>query len=385
MFLALVKKELLALARDLHGLAALFLLPAVFIVVMSLALQDAFGPPQKTLAYAALRADDGAAVGELLQGWQKEHGEPAAGADALARVRSGELKYALVIEPGAAQALTGAAVGAEAAARIRLVADPALDTRLFDALRAELQAAAGQVRMRAAFAALGVPVDTAAASAALVSAERAGPRGPRPSATQQNTAGWLVFGMFFVVFAISHLFVEERAGGALARLRALGVPAWALLAAKALPYLGVNLVQAALMFAVGAWGMPLLGGQALPLGGVNLPALVAVLLCISAAAVGLALLLACLLRTQAQVSVAAPLVNVLLAAIGGIMVPTFVMPTFMQNAARFSPMNWGLEALLAVLLRGGGVAAAAPQLARLLLFALAMFAAAALVFRRTAR
>ena len=40
MILALVKKELLALSRDLHGLAALFILPMVFIIVMSMALKD---------------------------------------------------------------------------------------------------------------------------------------------------------------------------------------------------------------------------------------------------------------------------------------------------------------------------------------------------------
>src|SRR5260221_14139286 len=40
--LALWEKEWLVLARDVHGLAVLFLMPAVFIVVMSLALSDAF-------------------------------------------------------------------------------------------------------------------------------------------------------------------------------------------------------------------------------------------------------------------------------------------------------------------------------------------------------
>src|SRR5947208_1945044 len=41
---ALWTKEWLALARDVHGLAVLFLMPAAFVVVMSLALTDAFQP-----------------------------------------------------------------------------------------------------------------------------------------------------------------------------------------------------------------------------------------------------------------------------------------------------------------------------------------------------
>src|SRR5678815_4876384 len=39
---ALWAKEWLALSRDVHGLAVLFVMPAVFIVIMSLALSDVF-------------------------------------------------------------------------------------------------------------------------------------------------------------------------------------------------------------------------------------------------------------------------------------------------------------------------------------------------------
>ena len=47
--LALWEKETLALSRDVLGLAVLFLMPAAFIVVMSLALSDAFkGAPART-------------------------------------------------------------------------------------------------------------------------------------------------------------------------------------------------------------------------------------------------------------------------------------------------------------------------------------------------
>ncbi|MDR2675948.1 MAG: hypothetical protein LBC18_14055, partial [Opitutaceae bacterium] len=43
-FLAFVKKELLALARDVPGLLVLFLMPAAFVLVMSLAMRDALKP-----------------------------------------------------------------------------------------------------------------------------------------------------------------------------------------------------------------------------------------------------------------------------------------------------------------------------------------------------
>jgi len=105
---------------------------------------------------------------------------------------------------------------------------------------------------------------------------------------------------------------------------------------------------------------------------------------VSLAAVSLSLALACLVRSHAQAATIGPMVNVLMAAAGGIMVPKFVMPGFMQRLVEISPMNWGLEALLTVLLRGGGVADALPQIGRLAVFAALMFLLAVFLFRRRA-
>ena len=55
------------------------------------------------------------------------------------------------------------------------------------------------------------------------------------------------------------------------------------------------------------------------------------------------------------------------------MVPTFVMPEFMQSVAVISPMSWGLQGFLDILLRGGGVPEVLPEVFSLLglgLFAL---------------
>ena len=97
------------------------------------------------------------------------------------------------------------------------------------------------------------------------------------------------------------------------------------------------------------------------------------------------LALACAVRTHAQAFAIGPIVNLLMAAIGGIMVPKFVMPAFMQRMAELSPMNWGLEALLNVLLRGGDAASTLPHALRLGCFAAVMFAIALFLFRRPAR
>jgi ABC-2 type transport system permease protein len=56
----------------------------------------------------------------------------------------------------------------------------------------------------------------------------------------------------------------------------------------------------------------------------------------------------------------------------------------MQRVAELSPMNWGLEGLLTVLLRGGGVADTLPHVGRLVAFAVVMFLLAALLIRKPA-
>jgi len=385
LLLGLIKKELLALGRDVHGLVALFVMPLLFIVVMSLALKNVYAPPLRAMRHAIDVRDSGAYAAEAGKLWAPGHGaaEPLP-ADWQAQLRAGQLKYVIVIDDGFSKEL--AVLGMPGEARIHLLAEPGIDGNLFNALRAELQAVAGQLKARAALQTLGEQVSPSSTDTQkLISAERFASGGPRPSSVQHNVPAWLVFGMFFVIAALSNLFVEERRCGALARLRSLGVPPAVLLASKALPYLGVNLAQAVLMLMVGAWLMPWFGGEGLSFAGVQWPALIVVVCSISAAAVSLALMLSCLVRTQAQASAVGPVLNVLMAALGGIMVPTFVMPTAMQKLAALSPMNWGLEALLTVLLRGGGVAQAAPLVLRLLGFAVLMFGLAWLLFNRKPR
>ena len=266
MFFALAKKELLALSRDVHGLAALFLLPMVFIVVMSMALKDVYSPRMQELRYAIVNLDGSSQADRLIAAWKTDHGTPE-GIDVQdwrGAVRSGKLHYVLKVDAGFAQALDGEPEGANAE-KVHFLAEPGLDKGLFEAHRASLIVQVAKLRTEVLLAQMGVGKDAAQAtqvlfSNALVRAERVGSQ-VRPSAVQQSVPGWLVFGMFFVVASIAGLFVEERSCGALARLQSLGVGPVTLLGAKVAPYMLVNGIQAVLMLSVGTWLMPFLGGK----------------------------------------------------------------------------------------------------------------------------
>ena len=387
MLFALAKKELLALSRDVHGLAALFLMPMAFIIVMSMALKDVYTPKVQALRYTVVNLDNSASAQALLQAWSKEHGTAVTPTPSEweRAVRTGALHYVLRIDAGFAQSLDNLEDGADAQ-KVHLHVEPGLDQGLFESTRASLMMQVARLRTQSLLTQLKLDGDLSKASEALfsqtlVNAERSG-TAVRPTSVQQSVPGWLVFGMFFVVAAIAGLFVEERNCGALARLRNLGTTPAVLLAAKVAPYMLVNGVQAVLMIAVGTWLMPVLGGDGLVLQGIDWLALTVVVLSISAAAVSLALAIACLVRTHAQAATLGPILNVLMAALGGIMVPLFVMPEVMQHIAVFSPMNWGLEALLDVFLRGADISAVLSHIARLTGFAALMLACAYALFRR---
>ncbi len=382
MLFALIRKEMLALNRDLHGLAALFVLPIIFIIVMSMALKDVYSPHVDNLAWAAIDQDNSVLSKSLLTRWEKENGTPIAlPSDWQQALRAGRLKYVLQIEPGAGSDL--AQTGKVEHQRIVLLTDPALDFGVFTSLRAKIEATATALRVETMLKKLPPSVKLNAdhlTGSTIAKAERIN-AGPRPTSVQHNVPAWLVFGMFFVVTTIAGLFVEERSCGALNRLLSLGASPLVLLLAKVLPFMLINCLQAGLMLVVGVYLIPLLGGDAISLHGINWLALLLMVLAISLAAISLALLVATLVKSQAQASAIGPMMNILMAAVGGIMVPTFVMPAVMQKLSQFSPMNWVLEGLLDVLLRGGGLDSIRIEATHLLLLAVASISLAYLIFR----
>ena len=204
-----------------------------------------------------------------------------------------------------------------------------------------------------------------------------------PSAVQQSVPAWLVFGAFFVVVPLSNTFISERQQGTLRRLRSTNLGSLTLLIGKLVPYFGINQMQVLLMLLAGCYLVPVLGGQALQINGsVWLLALMAT--AVSVCALGLALLIAVSSSTTEQATLLGGTGNIILAALGGIMIPKFVMPAAMQSIAQWSPMSWGLEGFLDVLLRSGTLRDVAPEAAGLLILGLTAILLAWLIQSRRA-
>jgi ABC-2 type transport system permease protein len=203
----------------------------------------------------------------------------------------------------------------------------------------------------------------------------------RANATQLSVPAWLIFGMFFVVLPMAGGFQREQQSGTLLRLRCLGLNLGTLVLSKLLPYLAINLLQFILLLGIGVYGLPLLGLPALSLPG-SAAAYPLLALSIALATCSLGLLLAALARSSEQALLLGGGINILLAAIGGIMVPKSVMPAAMAQLAEISPMSWALDAFLTLLVGHGSLADIAPYCARLLLFAVLCGMAGLLLFTR---
>ena len=382
---ALWTKETLALLRDRHGLAALFVMPVIFILVMTMALHDAFMPGASIdVAYAVVDLDNSPHSQALVRRLDKSGSfrRIAVGQD-LESAREGirQNQYALVLALPAKfgeRLLAPAGADGQPTEPLTLLVDPTLNPALQLAFRNQTAAALGAIRAdeltRRASKLFGLPVSPNAERDwpdEIVSVAVQNQRSIRPpSSVQQNVPAWLVFAMFFVVIPIASIFIIERQQGTLQRLRAIGLPFGYILAGKLLPFFIVNQLQAVLMVLVGMFIVPMLGGEALQMpAGISLFHWWLVAASVSLAAVAFALLVASLTRTSQQAVVVGGVGNILMGAVGGIMVPKFMMPAAMQRLAEWSPMAWGLDGFHTVMLRHGGFDAILPDLLKLLTFA----------------
>jgi ABC-2 type transport system permease protein len=189
----------------------------------------------------------------------------------------------------------------------------------------------------------------------------------RPTAAQQNVPAWALFGMFFIVVPLSGSLIRERQTGSLTRLMTMPVSPVSILIGKICAYLFVCLVQFALMLLAGSYLLPLLGPAGLE-PGPEMVTIIPVVLAASLAASGYGLMVGTLAKTYEQASMFGAVSIVIAAALGGIMIPVYVMPRYMQEISICSPLAWGLTAFQDIFVRGGNLGTVLPEMSYLLLF-----------------
>ena len=191
-----------------------------------------------------------------------------------------------------------------------------------------------------------------------------------PNSAQHNVPAWTLFAIFFIIVPLSINMVKEKSQGTFVRLRTNPVSYSIVLAGKTVVFLMVCLIQFFLMVLIGVYLFPVLGLPTLAVSGKLFLAFLVALFS-GLAAVGLGLLLGTVAKSQEQAAPFGATFVVVLAALGGVWVPVFMMPNFMQFISNLSPMNWGLNAFYYVFLRNGGLLEILPEIGLLFLFFLA--------------
>ncbi len=173
-----------------------------------------------------------------------------------------------------------------------------------------------------------------------------------PNATQHNVPAWTIFAMFFIILSLGGGIVREKESGSFIRLKTLPTNYMVALLSKQITYLGITMLQAVVIFSMGIWLFPFFGLPAL-----NLPsdflALFVVTLACGWCAVSYSICVGVFAETHEQANGFGAVSIVILACIGGLMIPSFAMQGFFKSAANISPMHWCLQAYYTLFLEGG--------------------------------
>jgi ABC-2 type transport system permease protein len=173
-----------------------------------------------------------------------------------------------------------------------------------------------------------------------------------PNATQHNVPAWTIFAMFFVVMSLGGNVVREKVSGSFIRLKTLPTNYMVAIISKQVTYLLVTILQAVVVFSMGIWLFPFIGLPPLNPPSDMLALTIITLIC-GWCAVNYAICVGIFAQTQEQSNGFGAVSIVILAAIGGLMVPSFAMQGFFRSAASLSPMHWCLQAYYTLFLEDG--------------------------------
>lgn len=402
-------KEMMLLLRDWGGLAILFFMPSVLIITITLIQESTFRAVGESTLPIVFVDDDKGEVGQLVAQNLAEspnvklvtelNGQPILDTQARALVSDGNYQIALVIPAGISEELNekvnhnvdkilGEFALAETepaskqpektswdAKEINIYFDPAAGQTFRNSVKNNIEKMLSKVEVEKIYAVfqdqMGLQNDPALLSEEIITFKeiiaQKGEDGIIPNAVQHNVPAWILFGIFFIVVPLGINLVKEKNLGTYIRLRTSPVSYTTILGGKIITYTVICLIQFALMLLIAKYIFPLIGLIEFDPGS-QLPLMLLIAFVAGLAAIGLGILIGTFAETQEQSAPFGAIFVIILAALGGVWVPTFIMPEVMQKVSAFSPMNWGISAFYDVILRNGTIIDIAQPLGYLLLF-----------------
>lgn len=405
MLITSIFKELRLLSRDLHGVAVLFMMPILFMLIMSAALSNDNELSQEA-PIVLLSSPNQPLNADFLQALKDEELNVQQGKLAELKAFQEDLqagKFSLLIAN-----LNEKTTALSEDKPLQLWLNPSVDRGWLLGVKGVLQKHYTQLRLEQYMADNKITLKNnkqkqikeiekkvnqdldkkfAQINDYLVKElwqevylNRQGKEVAKPNSVQHSVPAWLIFGMFFIMIPLSNVMAMERQTNTITRLRMARASAFQLIIAKLIPYFMINQLQFVGMIALGYLVLPQLDMPAFTLSGDWLPYAV-LSSAVSLAALGYGLLVSVVARTTEHAVVLGGGGIIIMAAIGGIMVPTYVMPDIMQTIAQWSPMGWALSGFQNLLLNQYELSQIANELGKLTAFGLTALGLAALIYQ----
>ena len=419
-------KEVLLLLRDWGGLAILFFMPSVLIITITLIQESTFKAVGESVLPIVLVDEDQGEIGKLvtknlsatpnLRLVTEADGVPIDEQHAQALVSTGTYQIALVIPKGISDELNDKVnhnvdkiLGEFALTEeddsdratndshekewktkeVNIYFDPAAGQTFRNGVKSSIERMLSKVEVQKIYDVfidqMELKEDPRLLNDEIISFHeiiaQKGEDGIIPNAVQHNVPAWILFGIFFIVVPLGINLVKEKNLGTYIRLRTSPVSYAVILGGKILTYIVICLIQFTLMLLIAKYIFPLIGLIEFDPGS-QLPLMILIAFVAGLAAIGLGILIGTIADTQEQSAPFGAILVIILAALGGVWVPTFIMPAIMQKISAFSPMNWGISAFYDVILRNGTVADIAQPLGYLLIFFVVTLVAALIYDKR---
>jgi ABC-2 type transport system permease protein len=390
--LSAFRKEFLILIRDIPGLAILFIMPVLLIIIVTLAQQNALKSSKESKTEILFIDHAHTPFSDLLRQNLDSSGLYSLIStkakfpmnDEMARKKIGDGDYPIGIIIMAKDT------------NIQLLIDPGLPVSFKNSLTGSLTyfikgtqsriAIENMLRTLAPAMASGVNglVETNMKNMPLVTEIFATKENSviKPSIIQNNVPGFILFAMFFIVIPLSGSMVTEKIEGAFNRLRTLPVRVTILLSSKVILFILVCLIQFLLMLLAGIWIMPVFCGMpALQLGSHYAIILLATI-CAALAAIGFGLLVGTFASSQGQAALFGSVMVVILGVISGTFLPVYLMPKSIQGISLFSPIRWGIDNYLDIFIREATLSSISTNIFRLLAFFIFALIVSIVIFAR---
>jgi len=191
----------------------------------------------------------------------------------------------------------------------------------------------------------------------------------------QAVAGTAILMLLFSVAGVGTSILEEKENGTINRLLYSPLKGSAILYGKMLFAFFISILQLTSMFLF-AW---LIFNMDLS---VNIPALILMIIATAFAVSSLGIFLAAVAKTRQQAQNLSTIIILVMSAIGGSMIPLFIMPSILQKIALLSVNYWGIQGFYDIFWRSLPLVAILPKILLLMSIGIVLTLASIQLFKK---